>query len=207
MDADEIAELLLANDLLVQHRRGALPEDITLELGYTLVGLDVIALEGGLLGGNNGHVDVASGPEIVEDTGQNGLTAEVHGFFLAELGFPLRLKDRHGGQGTGTHGHVGELVGGAVRVDGEEVGSRGIDTGHDEVGADVALVAEEVLLEHGHACDDARFAPGGEGVQLELGADQGGRELGVGGCAGAGAPDVGRDVMELLAVLVGYDGT
>lgn len=49
-------------------------------------------------------------------------------------------------------------------VDGEEVGAGGVDAGDDEVGADVALVAEEVLLQEGHAGDDAGFATGGEGV-------------------------------------------
>jgi hypothetical protein len=85
------------------------------------------------------------------------------------------------------------------------VGSGGVDAGDDEVGADVALVAEEVLFEEGHAGDDAGLAAGGEGVQLELGGDEGRGELGVGRCAGAGAPDVGGDVVQLLAVLVGYD--
>jgi len=65
----------------------------------------------------------------------------------------------------------------------------------------VALVAEEVLLEHGHAGDDAGGAAGGEGVQFEVGGDQGGGEFGVGGGAGAGAPDLGGDVVEFFAVL------
>lgn len=91
-------------------------------------------------------------------------------------------------------------------VDGEEVGARGVDPRDDEVGADVALIAEEVLLEHGHAGDDAGLASRGHGVQLELGGDEGRGELGVGGGAGAGAPDLGGDVVKLLAVLVGDDG-
>lgn len=91
-------------------------------------------------------------------------------------------------------------------VDGEEVGARGVAAGDDEVGADVALVAEQVLLEEGHAGDDAGLAAGGERVQLELGGDEGGGELGVGGGAGAGTPDLGGDVVKLFAVLVGDDG-
>jgi hypothetical protein len=51
------------------------------------------------------------------------------------------------------------------------VGAGRVDARHDQVGADVALVAEQVLLEHGHAGDDAGLAAGGEGVQLELRAD------------------------------------
>ena len=65
----------------------------------------------------------------------------------------------------------------------------------------MALVAEEVLFEHSHAGGYARFAAGGEGVELEVGGDEGGGELGVGCCAGAGAPDLGGDVVEFLAVL------
>lgn len=91
-------------------------------------------------------------------------------------------------------------------VDGEEVGARGVAAGDDEVGADVALVAEQVLLEECHAGDDAGLAAGGERVQLELGGDEGGGELGVGGGAGAGTPDLGGDVVKLFAVLVGDDG-
>lgn len=91
-------------------------------------------------------------------------------------------------------------------VDGEEVGAGRVAAGDDEVRANVALVAEEVLLEEGHAGDDAGLAAGGEGVQLELGGDEGGGELGVGGGTGSGTPDLGGDVVKLLAVLVGDDG-
>ena len=42
-------------------------------------------------------------------------------------------------------------------------------------------------------------------MQLELGGDEGGGELGVGGCAGASAPDLGGDEVKLFAVLVGDD--
>ena len=92
-------------------------------------------------------------------------------------------------------------------VHGEEVGARRVDARHHQVGADVALVPEEVLLQHGHAGDDAGLAAGREGVELEVGRDDGRGELGVGGGAGAGAPDLGGDVVELLAVLVRYYGT
>ena len=67
---------------------------------------------------------------------------------------------------------------------------RRITSRHDEVGADVPLVPEEVLFEHGHDGDDAGFAAGGEGVELEVGGDEGGGEFGVGGCSGARAPDL-----------------
>ena len=84
---------------------------------------------------------------------------------------------------------------------GEEVGACGIDTRDDEVGADVALVPEQVLLKHGHAGDDTRFAAGGEGVQFEVRGDDGRGELGVCGGTGTGAPNVGGYVVKFLAVL------
>jgi hypothetical protein len=86
-------------------------------------------------------------------------------------------------------------------VDGKEVCAGGVDACNDEVGADVALVAEEMLLEHGHACYDAGLAAGGEGVQFEVGGDDGGGELGVCGGTGTGTPNVRGDVVEFLAVL------
>lgn len=86
-------------------------------------------------------------------------------------------------------------------MDCEEVGAGRVAAGDYEVCADVALVAEEVLLEHGHDCDDARFAAGGERVQFEVRGHERGGELGVGGGAGAGTPDLRGDVVKLLAVL------
>jgi hypothetical protein len=65
----------------------------------------------------------------------------------------------------------------------------------------VALVPEEVLLEHRHDGHDARLAAGGEGVEFEVGGDQGGGEFSVGGGAGARAPDLGGDEVEFFTVL------
>ena len=163
-------------------------------------------MQGGLVGGDDGEVDVGAGAEVVEDTGLDGLGAELHGVLLGQGGLPQGLEDGHGGQGTGAHGDVGQLVGAAVGVDGEEVGAGGVDAGDDQVGADVALVLEQVLLQEGHAGDDAGLPAGGQGVQLELGGDEGGGELGIGGGSGTGAPDLRGDVVQLLAVLVGDDG-
>ena len=39
-------------------------------------------------------------------------------------------------------------------------------------------------------------------MEFEVGSDDGGGEFGVGGCAGAGAPDAGGDVVEFFAVLL-----
>jgi hypothetical protein len=82
------------------------------------------------------------------------------------------------------------------------VRARGVHARNDEVGADVPLVAEEVLLQHRHARYDARLAAGREGVQLEVRRDDGGCEFRVGGGAGARAPDLGGNVVEFFAVLV-----
>lgn len=38
---------------------------------------------------------------------------------------------------------------------GEEMCARGIDSRNDEIGANVSLISEKVLLEHGHARGDA----------------------------------------------------
>lgn len=89
-------------------------------------------------------------------------------------------------------------------VHGEEMGTGRIAPSHDEVSADVALVAEEVLFEEGHDGGDAGFATRREGVQFDVGGDEGGCEFGVGGCACAGAPDLRGDVVQFFAVLLGH---
>lgn len=86
-------------------------------------------------------------------------------------------------------------------VDGEEMCASGVNTGNDEVSANVTLVAEQVLFQHGHAGNDAGLAAGGEGVQFEVRGDDGGGELGVGGGTGTRTPNVRGDVVEFLAVL------
>lgn len=48
------------------------------------------------------------------------------------------------------------------------MGASGITARDNEVSADVTLMPEEVLLQHGHARDDARLATCGEGVQFEV---------------------------------------
>ena len=81
------------------------------------------------------------------------------------------------------------------------MGACGVAACYHEVRADVALVAEEMLLQHCHDGDDAGFTAGGEAVEFEVGGDEGGGEFGVGCGAGAGAPDLGGDVVEFFAVL------
>lgn len=83
----------------------------------------------------------------------------------------------------------------------EESDAGGVNASYDEVGADVACISEEILFQHRHARNDAGFSASGEGVQFQVGGDQGGGEFGVGGCASAGAPYLGGDVVEFFAVL------
>jgi hypothetical protein len=81
------------------------------------------------------------------------------------------------------------------------MGAGGVNACNDQVGANVTLVAEQMLLQHGHAGNDAGLAAGGKGVQFEVGRDDGGGELGVCGGTGTSTPNVRGDVVELLAVL------
>lgn len=85
------------------------------------------------------------------------------------------------------------------------MGTRRVAASNDEVSADVALVAEEVLLEEGHGGDDTRLAAGRKRVEFELGGDEGGGELGISCCTGTSTPDLRGNVVKLLAVLVGND--
>lgn len=207
LHTDVLADFVLGDDLLVQNSRGTPGELVVLKLLTSLVGLDVASVQGGLVWCDDSHIHVGSRSKIVENTGLDRLGAELHGILLSQGRLPLRLEDGHGSQRTGTHGDVRQLVRASVGVDGEEVDSCRVDTSHDQVGADVALVPEEVLLQQGHACDDTRLPARGQRVKLELGGDEGGGELCIGSSTGTGTPNLGCYVVKLLAVLVGNDGT
>lgn len=86
-------------------------------------------------------------------------------------------------------------------MDCEEVCAGGIAACHDEVCADVTLVAEEMLFEHGHDGYNAWLAAGREGVEFEVRGHEGGGEFGVCCGTGTGTPDLRRDVVKLLTVL------
>lgn len=86
-------------------------------------------------------------------------------------------------------------------VNSEEPNAGRINTSHDKVCTNVSLVSEEMLLEHSHACYDARLAAGGEGVEFKLGGYEGGGEFGISGCSSSSTPDLWRNVMKLFAVL------
>lgn len=206
MHGHKLCDLIFLDDLLVQDRRGALGELVALELLAPLVRLDVASVQRGLVGRDDRHIDIATRPQVVEDTGLDGLTAQLHRLLLRQVRLPGRLEDAHGSQRARAHGHVGKLVGAAVRVYRKQVGARRVDACDNQVRADVSLVAEQVLLEQGHARHNAGLAASRQGVQLQVGGDQSGGELGIGSSTGACAPDLRRDVVKLLAVLVGDDG-
>lgn len=203
MHRDILANLLFPDDLLIQHRRRASGEHVALHLRGPLVRLHKAPLQRRLVLGDDRHVDVRARSQVVEDTGLDRVRGQRHGLLLREVRFPLRLEHGHGCERTAAHGHVRQLVRATVRVHGEEAHARGIHAGHHQVRPDVALVSEEVLLEHGHACHDAGLAACGEGVQLQLRGDERGGEFGIGCGSGSGAPDLGGDIVKLLAVLEG----
>lgn len=158
LDTDVFANLVFPDNLLVEDRSGTLGEIIALQLGALLIGLDKVTLKRRLFLGDDGHVDVGAGAEIVKDTSHDGVAAQLDGVVLAHARLPLRFKDAHGCQTAGAHGHVGQLVGAAVRVHREQVRACRVAPCYHQVRANVALVAEQVLLEQRHAGDDTRLA-------------------------------------------------
>ena len=94
----------------------------------------------------------------------------------------------------------------AVRVDGEQVRPLDVDAAEHERRRDVALVPEQMRLEHLQGRGDARGAARREAVQRERGRDHARRVFGVGRGARAAAVDVRGDKVDLLAVLVGDGG-
>jgi hypothetical protein len=196
-------DFLLGDDFLVQIGRCA-PCELVIPLFLDpLVRLDVVSqqLRGHPLLDHT-YVHIASRAQIVEYACFYRLGADLHCLIARAVFLPLGLEDGHGGEGAGAHGHVRELVGRAVSVNGEEADARGVDAGDDEIGADMALVTEEVLFQHGHDGDDAWGPASGQGVELEVRGDEGGGEFSVGRCAGAGAEDRRRDVVEFFTVLM-----
>lgn len=63
-------------------------------------------------------------------------------------------------------------------MDSKEVHTGRVDARNDKVGANMAMIAEEVLLKEGHTGYHARLAAGRERVEFELGGDYCRGELG-----------------------------
>ena len=89
-----------------------------------------------------------------------------------------------------------------MRVDGEQVRPFDVDAAQHQRGRDVALVPEQVRLEHLQGRGDAGRAARGEAVQGQGRGDHARRVFRVGRGAGAAAVDVGGDEVDLLAVFV-----
>ena len=196
-----LANLLSRDNLLIQHRRRPPLELIAPLLLLPLIRRYIIPQQRRLLRRNHTNIHIRPGPQIIPDPRLNCVRRQLHRLVSRQLLLPLRLEHRHRRQRPAAHRHIGQFVRAAVRVHGEEPNARRVDPRDDQVGADVALVPEQVLLEHRHHGDDARLAACGEGVQFKVGGDEGGGEFGVGGCAGAGTPYLGGDVVEFFTVL------
>lgn len=196
-----LTDLLLRDDLLVQHRRRASCELIALLLLLPLIGLDVIPLHRRHILCDHANIHIRPRPQVVEDTRLNSIRRQLDRLLPRQLLLPLRLEHRHRRQRAAAHSHVGELVCAAVGVDSEEADPGGVYASHDEVCANMALISEEMLLQHRHDGDDAGLPACGEGVKFEVGGDEGGGEFGVGGGSCSRTPYLRRDVVEFFAVL------
>jgi len=84
---------------------------------------------------------------------------------------------------------------------GKESNASGVNTRYNEICANVSLIAEEMLFEHGHAGHNSGFATSGEGVKLEFGGNESSCEFGICSGSSSGTPDLRGDIMKLLAVL------
>lgn len=95
LHTDVLSNLVLGDDLLVQHRRSTPGELVVLQLLTSLVRLHEASVQRGLVFGDDGQIYVGTGAQIVEDTGLDGLGAEFHGLLLGKTGLPLGLEDGH----------------------------------------------------------------------------------------------------------------
>jgi hypothetical protein len=86
-------------------------------------------------------------------------------------------------------------------MNGEEMNACRIHTCDHEISADVALVSEKVLFQHRHTSDYARQPASGKRVQFNVGADESGGKLGIGGRSGAGTPNLGCYIVQFLTIL------
>ena len=207
LNTDIPPNLVLLDNFLVQNRRRALWICITLQLSTLLVRCDVISLKRCLVLGDNGHIDVGTRAQVIEDTRKNSITSQLDGVILRQIRLPLCFEHTHSSQATTAHGDVGQFVGAAMGVDGEQVRACRVTARDNQIRAYMPLVTEQMLLEECHAGDDAGLAACGEGMQLELRRDESRRELRIGGGTGTGAPDLRGDVVQLFAVFVGDDRT
>jgi hypothetical protein len=152
-------------------------------------------------------IDIAARTKIVKNTGTDGIANKIDCLLLCQVFTVAILENCHGSQRTTSHRNVWQSIGTAVRVDGVEARPGDIDTAENKSGADVALVAEQIALEHGHGRSNTSFAVGGHAMQFELCADHLGGGLGIGSRSSTTAVDVLGNVVDLFAVLVAHRGT
>lgn len=68
---DIASNVVLFNGLLVENRRRAFRECIALQLGRPLIWRDVVPLQCSIFLGDDRHIHVGTGSQIVEDTSKN----------------------------------------------------------------------------------------------------------------------------------------
>lgn len=86
-------------------------------------------------------------------------------------------------------------------VHAEESNAGGIDASNDEICTDMALVAEQMLLQHRHTGDNARRATSGESMKLKIRGDECCSEFGICSGTSTSAPDLRSNEVKLFAVL------
>lgn len=150
-DRDIFLHIFLADNPLVQISSGTTGEAVVALLLRALVGLHVVAEQlSGLVLLDHTHVDIATRAQIVEDTSLDCLSTDVDGALAVQVGLPGRFKHRHRSQRSGSHRHVRQLVCRAVCVHSVQSRAGRVHACNNKVRSDVALVPEEVLLEHRH---------------------------------------------------------
>ena len=154
-DRNIFLHILLADDPLVQVSSRTALEAVVALLLWAVVGSHVVAEQlSGLVLLNNADIDIATRAQVVEDTGLDRFGTDVDGALAVKVRLPGRLEHGHRCQRSRSHGHVRKLVCRTVCVHSVQSSAGRVNTSHHEVRSDVALVAEEVLLEHGHAGND-----------------------------------------------------
>mgnify|MGYP007085891891 CR=1 FL=1 len=158
-DRDIFLHIFLADNPLVQISSGATGEAVVALLLRAVVGFHVVAEQlGGLVLLDHTHVDIATRAQIVEDTSLDCLGADVDGTLSVQVWLPGRLKHRHRSQRSRAHRHIRQLVCRSVCVHSVQASAGRVHACNNQVRSDVALVPEEVLLEHRHTGDHTGVA-------------------------------------------------
>lgn len=135
--------------------------------------------EGGRMGEGNDELNVMqSTHQVIEDTSCNGIPHKLRSLTQLpteradrsgeeegrtsdtphlHVGLVSILKGGHCSKGSGAHGDIGQLVCGAVSMNCVEVGSGAVHSSHDKIRSNVALVLEQVLLQHPQSSHHTRL--------------------------------------------------